>query len=140
MIDVKIKVEAEKTTANLVNKVYEKLQKNITQYKKVINRPITISEKILIGHLANYSDIQSAKDSLIPIKSYVLLQPDRVALQDVTGQMTILQFSQAGLKQTILPTSVHCDHLIQARTNAESDTRAAIMKIMKSINFSNLHA
>jgi aconitate hydratase len=126
MSDIKIKLEAEKTTANLVNKVYEKLKKNISPYKKVINRPITISEKILIGHLANYKDIESANDYLIPTKSYVLLKPDRVALQDVTGQMTILQFSQAGLKQTSVPTTVHCDHLIQARVGSEPDTKAAL--------------
>src|SRR4051812_34932108 len=126
MSDIKIKLEAEKTTATLVNKVYEKLKKNISLYKKVVNRPITISEKILIGHLANYKDIESANDYLIPTKSYVLLKPDRVALQDVTGQMTILQFSQAGLKQTSVPTTVHCDHLIQARVEGESDTMAAI--------------
>jgi len=126
MSDIKIKLEAEKTTANLVNKVYEKLKKNISLYKKVVNRPITISEKILIGHLANYKDIESANDYLIPTKSYVLLKPDRVALQDVTGQMTILQFSQAGLKQTSVPTTVHCDHLIQARVGSEPDTKAAL--------------
>jgi aconitate hydratase len=126
MSDNKIKVEAEKTTATLVNKVYDKLQKNISLYKNVINRPITISEKILIGHLANYKDIQYANESLMPTKSYVLLKPDRVALQDVTGQMTILQFSQAGLKQTAVPTTVHCDHLIQARVGSEPDTKAAI--------------
>src|SRR6476619_900032 len=126
MSDIKIKLEAEKTTATLVNKVYEKLKKNISLYKKVINRPITISEKILIGHLANYKDIESANDYLIPTKSYVLLKPDRVALQDVTGQMTILQFSQAGLKQTSVLTTVHCDHLIQARVGSEPDTKAAL--------------
>ena len=126
MSDIKIKLEAEKTTANLVNKVYEKLKKNISPYKKVVNRPITISEKILIGHLANNKDIESANDYLIPTKSYVLLKPDRVALQDVTGQMTILQFSQAGLKQTSVPTTVHCDHLIQARVGSEPDTKAAL--------------
>ena len=61
--------------------------------------------------------------------------PDRVALQDVTGQMTILQFMQAGLKRTVVPTTVHCDHLIQARVGSESDTKAALyMKIMKSTN------
>jgi aconitate hydratase len=63
---------------------------------------------------------------LIPGTSYVLLNPDRVALQDVTGQMTILQFMQAGLMQTVVPTTVHCDHLIQARVGSESDTQAAI--------------
>ena len=56
----------------------------------------------------------------------LLLKPDRVALQDVTGQMTILQFSQAGLKQTSVPTTVHCDHLIQARVGSEPDTKAAL--------------
>ena len=126
MSDIKIKLEAEKTTATLVNKVYEKLKKNISLYKKVVNRPITISEKILIGHLANYKDIESANDYLIPTKSYVLLKPDRVALQDVTGQMTILQFSQAGLKQTSVPTTVHCDHLIRPRVGSEPDTKAAL--------------
>jgi len=65
-------------------------------------------------------------DKLIPGTSYVLLNPDRVALQDVTGQMTILQFMQAGLMQTVVPTTVHCDHLIQARVGSESDTQAAI--------------
>jgi aconitate hydratase len=126
MSNVKIKVEAEKTTANLVNKVYEKLKKNISLYEKVVNRPITLCEKILVGHLANFKDIEAANDSLIPTKSYVLLKPDRVALQDVTGQMTILQFSQAGLKQTAVPTTVHCDHLIQARVGSEPDTKAAL--------------
>ena len=61
-----------------------------------------------------------------PGKSYVFLHPDRVALQDVTGQMTILQFMQAGLKRAAFPTTVHCDHLIQARVEGESDTKAAI--------------
>src|SRR6478609_3976400 len=74
MSDIKIRLEAEKTTATLVNKVYEKLNKNISLYKKVVNRPITIYEKILIVHLANYKDIESANDYLIPTKSYVLLK------------------------------------------------------------------
>jgi len=126
MYYINTKQEAEKTTTSLVNRVYEKLQKNISLYKKVINRPITMAEKILVGHLANYEDILSANDSLIPTKSYVLLKPDRVALQDVTGQMTILQFSQTGLKQTAVPTTVHCDHLIQARVGSEPDTKAAL--------------
>ena len=67
-----------------------------------------------------------ADDKLIPGTSYVLLNPDRVALQDVTGQMTILQFMQAGLMRTVIPTTVHCDHLIQARVGSEPDTQAAI--------------
>src|SRR5215212_6187179 len=111
------------TSPELVSAVYKKSQEKILEFRKIINRPLTLSEKIISGHLN-----ETAKKDNVPEpgKSYVLLQPDRVALQDVTGQMTILQFMQAGLKQTILPTSVHCDHLIQARTEAESDTKAAI--------------
>jgi aconitate hydratase len=79
----------------------------------------------LIGHL-DRTMVPYKDDKLIPGTSYVLLNPDRVALQDVTGQMTILQFMQAGLMQTVVPTTVHCDHLIQARVGSESDTQAAI--------------
>src|SRR5689334_21667443 len=128
MSNIDLEKEAATTTVNLVKSVYEKLQKNISLYKKVISRPITISEKILIGHLFNNNNIDSANVTLVPTKSYVLLNPDRVALQDVTGQMTILQFSQAGLKQTTVPTTVHCDHLIQARVGSESDTKDALFE------------
>lgn len=111
------------SSPEMVSAVYRKSQEKIVEFRKVVDRPLTLSEKIISGHLQS----TAKKDNIPePGKSYVLLQPDRVALQDVTGQMTILQFMQAGLKQTILPTSVHCDHLIQARTNAESDTTAAI--------------
>jgi aconitate hydratase len=65
-------------------------------------------------------------DGLQSGKDYVLLSPDRVALQDVTGQMTILEFMQSGLKRTRAPTTVHCDHLIQARVGSDSDTKAAL--------------
>jgi aconitate hydratase len=110
------------TSPELVSAVYKKSQKNMSEFRKILNRPLTLSEKIIAGHLLDIGK----KHEPEPGKSYVLLQPDRVALQDVTGQMTILQFMQAGLKRTFLPTSVHCDHLIQARIEAESDTRAAI--------------
>jgi aconitate hydratase len=63
---------------------------------------------------------------MVPGQSYVLLNPDRVALQDVTGQMTILQFMMTGLKQTVVPITVHCDHLIQARVGGGPDTKAAL--------------
>src|ERR671926_555140 len=94
--------------------------------QKARDRPLTLCEKIIIGHLHEDTDFSSDRDALVPGKSYILLNPDRVALQDVTGQMTILQFMQAGLKRTALPTTVHCDHLIQARVEGESDTKAAI--------------
>src|SRR5919109_2658225 len=109
------------TTSELVSTVYKKSQANISEFRKIVNTPLTLSEKILIGHLSRIDREEPQQG-----KSYVFLQPDRVALQDVTGQMTILQFMQAGLKRSALPTTVHCDHLIQARVEGESDTKAAI--------------
>ncbi|WP_101476698.1 aconitate hydratase [Candidatus Nitrosotalea bavarica] len=110
------------TTPDLVSKVYTKIEENIAKYRKLVNRPLTLTEKILVGHL---DDIQSAKD-LDPGKSYSFLQPDRVALQDVTGQMVILQFMQSGLKRSILPTTVHCDHLIRAKVSGDVDIKVAL--------------
>src|SRR5579885_3559065 len=110
------------TTPELVSAVYKKLGENVSKYRKMANRSLTLAEKILVGHL---EDIDTATN-LEPGKSYVLLKPDRVALQDVTGQMVILQFMQSGLKRVALPTTVHCDHLIQARVGGEEDTRMAL--------------
>jgi aconitate hydratase len=110
------------TTPELVAQVYKKAEDNIKKFRKIVNRPLTLSEKILAGHFEDISDASNIESG----KSYVFLRPDRVALQDVTGQTTILQFMQAGLKRAILPTTVHCDHLIQARVEGDSDTKAAI--------------
>src|SRR5919199_1410810 len=123
IINSKIQVQ---TTPSLVAKVYEKLQNKISVMREARNRPLTLCEKIIIGHLHKDTDFSSDRDALVPGKSYVLLNPDRVALQDVTGQMTILQFMQAGLKRTAVPTTVHCDHLIQARIGSGPDTKAAL--------------
>ena len=109
------------STPEQVSSIYERSKKNILKFRHIVNRPLTLTEKILVGHLVEIGPIEPQ-----PGKSYVLLNPDRVALQDVTGQMTILQFIQAGLKQTAVPTTVHCDHLIQARAEGKSDTTAAI--------------
>lgn len=124
MSNFQSKIEVE-TTANSITKIYEKLQNKISILRKATDRPLTISEKILIGHLAEIIDFNSY-DILVRGKSYVVLNPDRVALQDVTGQMTILQFMLAGLKRTAVPTTVHCDHLIQARIRSDLDTKAAL--------------
>lgn len=109
------------TTPNLVANVYKKLEQNISKFRKIVNRPLTLSEKILVGHLAEFDGKESERG-----KSYVFLKPDRVALQDVTGQTVMLEFMQAGLKQVSLPTTVHCDHLIQAKIGAKEDTKLAI--------------
>lgn len=116
-----IKMEIE-STPELISKVYDKSRTNIAKFRKIVNRPLTLSEKILIGHLEEGELEKNLEEG----KSYVFLRLDRVALQDVTGQMVILQFMQSGLKRTALPTTVHCDHLIQARVEGETDTRIAL--------------
>ncbi len=110
------------TTPDMVKTVYEKLEKNISEFRITLNRPLTLTEKILAGHLEDEFLGKTLDDK----KNYVFLKPDRVALQDVTGQMVMLQFMQAGLKSVALPTTVHCDHLIQARTEGKSDTKLAL--------------
>ena len=113
------------TTTDLVSRAYEKLNQNIIKFKEISEKPLTLCEKILIGHLDGSNDFTEF-NQLTPGNGYILLNPDRVALQDVTGQTTILQFMQAGIRQVKIPTTVHCDHLIQARVGSESDTKAAI--------------
>ncbi len=110
------------TTPEMVKKVYEKLDKNISKFRTTVNRPLTLTEKILAGHLED----EFLDKNLDEKKNYVFLRPDRVALQDVTGQMVMLQFMQAGLKSVALPTTVHCDHLIQARKEGKEDTKLAM--------------
>ena len=119
------------TTPEMVKDVYAKLEKNIASYRKTVNRPLTLSEKLLAGHL----DDEYLEKVLDADANYVFLQPDRVALQDVTGQMVMLQFMQSGIKSVALPTTVHCDHLIQARTEGESDTKLAIYENNEVYNF-----
>src|SRR5574338_644978 len=109
------------TTPELVSTVYKKLEQNISKFRKTVNRPLTLSEKILVGHMTELDGKESARG-----RDYVFLNPDRVALQDVTGQTVMLEFMQAGLKQVKLPTTVHCDHLIQAKVGAKEDTKLAI--------------
>ena len=112
------------TTVEMVQNVYSKLEKNVPVFKKTLNRDLTLSEKIFAGHLEE----KFLSKILAEGTEYVFLRPDRVALQDVTGQMVMLQFMQAELKSVVLPTTIHCDHLIQARTEGKSDTKLAIFE------------
>ncbi len=109
------------TTQAMVSSVYERLEKNSAAYRRVVGRPLTLSEKILSGHLA-----EMPEESLDQEAGYVFLMPDRVALQDVTGQMVMLQFMSAGVKQAAIPTTIHCDHLIRARVEGETDVRTSL--------------
>ena len=109
------------TTAKLVAGIYQKLKENIPKYRSTVGRPLTLTEKILSGHFDETDD-----KNLIGGQDYVFLKPDRVALQDVTGQMVMLQFMQAGLKKTSLPTTVHCDHLIRAEVQGDVDMKVSL--------------
>ncbi len=109
------------TTPELVSKVYQKLNENIQKFRSVTGKPLTLTEKILSGHLY---DVDGT--NFVGGKNYVFLKPDRVALQDVTGQMVMLQFMQAELKQAALPTTVHCDHLIRAEVQGDVDMKVSL--------------
>jgi aconitate hydratase len=111
-----------KGSLDIISRTYGILENSVSKYKKLLGRPLTASEKILVGHIHNSNinrEVRSGSD-------YIFLDPDRVALQDVTGQMTLLQFMQSDLKSVEVPTTVHCDHLIQARTGGEADTKLAL--------------
>ena len=109
---------------NMIKAVYDRIPKRIAAARKVVNKPLTLSEKILYSHLWD----GEAKEAFTRGKSYVDFDPDRVAMQDATAQMALLQFMQAGKEKTAVPSTVHCDHLIQARMGADKDLQEAINK------------
>ena len=98
-----------------------KLSNNIDIVKQRLKRPLTYSEKVLYGHLDNPEE-----QEIVRGKSYLNLRPDRVACQDATAQMVILQFMSAGLPQVAVPTTVHCDHLIEAQQGGPKDLARAV--------------
>jgi aconitate hydratase len=99
---------------------YATLTERVAEGRILFDRPLTLAEKVLVGHLRR-RDI----DSPVRGETYVDLDPDRVALQDALAQVVALQFMTAGLDEVVVPTTVHCDHLITARTNATVDLRSA---------------
>lgn len=106
---------------DLIKSVYQQMASKIITARTVLDRPLTYAEKILYCHLhtdAELKDFQRGVD-------YVPFSPDRVAMQDATAQMAILQFMQAGKKHVAVPSTVHCDHLIQAKEGAEEDLERA---------------
>ncbi|MEK7467510.1 MAG: aconitate hydratase [Planctomycetota bacterium] len=108
------------STPGFVFGVYEKVRKNIEAVKRRLGRPLTFAEKVFYGHLhdAEKAEIKAGE-------SYVLLNPDRVAMQDATAQMALLQFMSAGKDSVAAPTTVHCDHLIRAFSGATADLATA---------------
>jgi aconitate hydratase len=111
---------------DLIKKVYAKLPQKISAARKVVGHPLTLTEKILYAHLS------SPLNEEIRSGVYVEFEPDRVAMQDATAQMALLQFMQAGRKNVAVPSTVHCDHLIVAQSGAKADLERAI-KVNKEV-------
>jgi aconitate hydratase len=108
------------STPSLIEATYKKMDANIAIIKKRLGRALTYGEKILYGHLDN-----AAEAELEAGKSYVKTRPDRVALQDATAQMAVLQFMLAEKDEAAVPVTIHCDHLIRAHKGAKSDLNTA---------------
>lgn len=106
---------------DMIDAFYKKLPTRISEIKKILGHPLTLSEKILFSHLYKNSQSGSFKRGT----DYVDFAPDRVAMQDATAQMALLQFMMAGKEQTAVPSSVHCDHLIMAKSGAVEDMKTA---------------
>jgi len=108
------------STPQFIEKVYQKMEAKLAIVKKRLGRPLTSAEKILYGHLDEPMEAE-----LVPGVSYVKTRPDRIALQDATAQMAILQFMLAGKNEAAVPVTVHCDHLVRAVRGAAADIDTA---------------
>ncbi len=105
----------------MIKKVYENMAERVDKARELVGRPLTLSEKILYSHLWEGTPSQAFSRG----KDYVDFAPDRVACQDATAQMALLQFMHAGKNKVAVPTTVHCDHLIQAKVDAKTDLKRA---------------
>jgi aconitate hydratase len=115
----------------MIKSVYARFPERIDAARKLLGRPLTLTEKILYTHLWEGNATQNYERG----KSYVDFAPDRVAMQDATAQMALLQFMQAGRKTAFVPSTVHCDHLIQARVGADRDLQESLNKNNEVFNF-----
>ncbi|MGG7664921.1 aconitate hydratase [Dyadobacter sp. BHUBP1] len=116
---------------DMIKGVYARMEERVNAARKVVGRPLTLSEKILYSHLWEGTATQSYERG----KSYVDFAPDRVAMQDATAQMALLQFMQAGRPKVAVPSTVHCDHLIQAEVGAAQDLKNAVDKNKEVYDF-----
>ncbi|MGQ4808571.1 Aconitate hydratase A [Candidatus Entotheonellaceae bacterium PAL068K] len=109
------------STPEMASQVYATMEHNLAVVRQRLGRPLTLADKVLLGHL------DDPENQVIEAgKSYLLLRPDRVILQDVLGQTAMLQFMQTRRDTVVVPTTIHCDHLIQARVEGESDLRESL--------------
>ncbi len=116
---------------DMIRKVYERYPERIAAAREAVGKPLTLSEKILYAHLWD----GAAKEAHQRGASYVDFAPDRVAMQDATAQMALLQFMQAGKDKVAVPSTAHADHLIQARIGADKDLQDGINKNNEVFNF-----
>ncbi len=115
----------------MIKAVYSRFPERVAAARKLVNKPLTLSEKILYTHLWNGKATEAYERG----KSYVDFAPDRVAMQDATAQMALLQFMQAGKTKVAVPSTAHADHLIQARLGADKDLQDGINKNNEVFNF-----
>jgi aconitate hydratase len=106
---------------DMIKKVYANFPSRVTKARQILNRPLTLTEKILYTHLWDGEPTKAYERA----KAYVDFAPDRVAMQDATAQMALLQFMQAGRKKVAVPSTVHCDHLITAQVGSKQDLSKA---------------
>ncbi|PZM81278.1 MAG: aconitate hydratase [Candidatus Melainabacteria bacterium] len=119
-------------SANDIKKIYESLPEKHAEARKRFGRGLTLAEKILTAHLDHWDTSEKHPKRG---ESYALLRPDRVAMQDATAQMAVLQFMQAKLKTVAVPSTIHCDHLILARVGADKDMENALSENSEVYNF-----
>lgn len=115
----------------MIKKVYEKMPDRVAKARELVGRPLTLTEKILYTHLWEGMPSQTFTRG----NDYVDFAPDRVACQDATAQMALLQFMHAGKEKVAVPTTVHCDHLIQAKVGAATDLKVAETQSSEVFNF-----
>ncbi|WP_436415397.1 aconitate hydratase [Petrimonas sp.] len=116
---------------DMIREVYAKLPEKVAQAKEKLGRPLTLTEKILFSHLSPAVAVKNYKRA----EDYVDFAPDRVAMQDATAQMALLQLMNSGRKSVAVPSTVHCDHLIQAYKNADTDLQTAKVTNEEVFNF-----
>lgn len=107
---------------NMIKQVYSKMPERVEKARKLLGRPMTLTEKILYAHLFDNNELKAFSRG----KDYVDFAPDRVAMQDATAQMALLQFMLAGKDKVAVPSTVHCDHLIQAKVDGVTDLKTSI--------------
>jgi len=115
----------------MIKKVYDRMPERVDKARSIVGRPLTLAEKILYAHLWEETPTQAFARG----KDYVDFAPDRIACQDATAQMALLQFMHAGKSKVAVPTTVHCDHLIQAKEGAEIDLKVATEQSKEVFDF-----